>query len=175
MHYVPTDMNPADLGTRGMTVQELSDSTKWWNEPNFLRSSEAEWPEWKFGKPSREALCEIKVKCRLNNESPTSLNAVQQLANDCESNEEWRLEPSRYSKWYKVKLKGQLEVGLSLVRVRSWVQRFVNNCRRPENQRKLGELTPAELLNAETEIIREAQIEAFSGESEALTKNQSLL
>ena len=34
--YEPTDMNPADLGTRGMTAQELTDSTKLWNGPEFL-------------------------------------------------------------------------------------------------------------------------------------------
>jgi len=173
--YVPTDMNPADLGTRGMTAQELTDSSKWWNGPNFLCSPKAEWPECKFDKPSREALCERKLTSRPTNESSTNYNAIQRLASEPEVEEvEWRLEPSRYSKWYKVKPKGQLEVGLSLVRVRSWVQRFVSNCRRPENKRVLGELTPLELMTAETEIVREAQTEAYSEEIEALAKNKPL-
>ena len=121
--HVPTDMNPADLGTRGMTAQELTDSTKWWNRPDFLCSPEAEWPECKFDKPSREVLCERKLTSRPIDESSTSYNAIQCLASEPEVEEvEWRLEPSRYSKWYKVKPKGQLEVGLSLVRVRSWLQ-----------------------------------------------------
>ena len=60
--YVTTDLNPADLGTRGMTAQELTDSSKWWNGPNFLCNPEAEWPECKFDKPSREALCERKSR-----------------------------------------------------------------------------------------------------------------
>ena len=145
--YVPTDMNPADLGTRGMTRQELTDSTKWWNRPDFLCSPEAEWPECKFDKPSREALCERKLTPRLIDESSTSYNTIQRLVNAPKvEEEEWHLEPSRYSKWYEVKLKGQLEVGLSLVRVRSWLQWFVSNCRRPENQRVFGELTPVELM-----------------------------
>ena len=120
--YVPTDMNPADLGTRGVTAQELTDSTKWWNGPDFLCSPEAEWPECKFDKPSREALCERKLTPRPIDESSTSYNTIQRLANKPEvEEEEWRLEPSRYSKWYKVKPKGQLEVGLLLVWVRSWL------------------------------------------------------
>ena len=45
---------------------------------------------------------------------------------------------------------------------------------KPENQRVLGELTPAELSIAEREIIREAQGEAFSEEIGALRKNQTL-
>ena len=50
------------------------------------------------------------------------------------------------------------------MRVRSWVQRFIRNCRRPANQREFGELTPAELSSAETDMIREAQNEAFDDE-----------
>ena len=50
----------------------------------------------------------------------------------------------------------------------------MSNCRKPENQRVFEELTPAELLTAETEVIREAQSEAFSDEIGALIKNQTL-
>ena len=179
--YVPTDLNPADLGTRGMTARELTKSSKWWNGPDFLHCPEAEWPDCKFDKPSREAMTELKSTPRQNNKSSTSYNVVQLSTNerDVQTDKlkevEWRLDPTRYSKWYKVKPKGALEIGLSLVRVRSWVQRFVSNCRKPENQRVLGELTPAELLIAEREIIREAQGEAFSEEIGALRKNQNLL
>ena len=125
-------------------------------------------------------MTELKSTPRQNNESSTSYNVVQLSTNerhvqtDKLKEVEWRLDPTRYSKWYKVKPKGALEIGLSLVRVRSWVQRFVSNCRKPENQRVLGELTPAELLIAEREIIREAQGEAFSEEIGALRKNQTL-
>ena len=168
-------MSPADLGTREMTAKELTDSTKWWNGPDFLCSPEAEWPERKFDKPSREALCKRKSTSRPITENSTSYNAIQRLTSEPKVEEvEWRLEPSRYSKWYNVKPKGQLEVGLSLVRVRSWVQRFVSNCRRPEIQRVLGELTPLELTTAEIEIIRESQNEAYSEETEALAKKKPL-
>ena len=82
-HYVPTDMNPADLGTRGMTAQELTDSTKWCNGPDFLYSPEAEWPECKFDKPSREALiCEHKLTSRAITESSISYNAIQRLVSE---------------------------------------------------------------------------------------------
>ena len=39
--YVPTDLNRADLGTRGMTARELTESSKWWNGPDFLQCPEA--------------------------------------------------------------------------------------------------------------------------------------
>jgi len=54
--YVPTNLNPADFGTRGMTARELAESGRWWSGPEFLRRPEAEWPVCKFDKPSREAM-----------------------------------------------------------------------------------------------------------------------
>ena len=145
--YVPTSLNPADLGTRGMTALELTESKKWWNGPDFLRCPAAEWPDPKFDKPLREALTELKSTSRQNTESSTSYNVIQLSTTEGEEETDkfedalWHLHPSRYSKWYKVKPKGELEVGLSLVRVRSWVERFVRNCCSPADQRELGELT----------------------------------
>ena len=40
----------------------------------------------------------------------------------------WRLNPARFSKWYRVSSNGQLEFGQSLVRVRGWVKRLIKNC-----------------------------------------------
>ena len=168
--YVPGHENAAVLGTRGITARDLAVSERWWNGPEFLRRSEAGWPICKFDKPSREALKELKSKQKPNNEDPTSFNAIHQLANanqpeaDKNHDHEWRLDPSRYSKWYKTKLKGEPEFGLSLVHVNSWVQRFINNSRRPQNQRELGELTATELQTTEEKIVKEAQRSAFEVE-----------
>ncbi|KIH60849.1 Tas retrotransposon peptidase A16 [Ancylostoma duodenale] len=45
LRYVPTNLNPADSGSRGSTIQELNSNKLWWNGPTFLQSSENEWPE----------------------------------------------------------------------------------------------------------------------------------
>ena len=42
--YVPTDVNSADLGTRGLTVQELASADLWWNGPEFLKKSRQDRP-----------------------------------------------------------------------------------------------------------------------------------
>ena len=34
--YVPTDVNPADLGTKSLKVEELASVDLWWNRPEFL-------------------------------------------------------------------------------------------------------------------------------------------
>ena len=67
---------------------------------------------------------------------------------------DWRLNPARFSKWYRVSSKGQLEIGHSRVRVRSWVKRFIKNCKAPNDQRTMGELTASELADTEKDIIR---------------------
>jgi len=81
----------------------------------------------------------------------------------------WRLTPSRYSKWYWVKRKGELELGLSLVRVRAWVHQFNANCRRPADQRSKG-VMPLELQDAEEAIIREVQTQTYAAEIDALRR-----
>ena len=40
--WVPTNENPADLPTRGMTVIQLSSSKIWWKGPEWLKRPEAE-------------------------------------------------------------------------------------------------------------------------------------
>ena len=43
--YVPTDENPADVATRGIFAQELSQSSSWFTGPAFLEESTKIWPE----------------------------------------------------------------------------------------------------------------------------------
>ena len=58
--YVPTAVNPADLGTRGLTVEELASTDLWWNGPEFLKKSKKDWPECKFNKPTSTENLELK-------------------------------------------------------------------------------------------------------------------
>ena len=45
VHYVQTDLNPADLSTRGTAkVSDLSPSSFWQLGPSFLRSGRDSWP-----------------------------------------------------------------------------------------------------------------------------------
>ena len=36
-NHVPGKQNPADVGSRGLTVAQLKSSDLWWNGPDFLR------------------------------------------------------------------------------------------------------------------------------------------
>lgn len=43
--YIPTDINPADCASRGLTPSELLQHELWWKGPQFLYLSEEHWPE----------------------------------------------------------------------------------------------------------------------------------
>ena len=43
--YVATDVNPADVASRGAFPEELVSKKLWWEGPQWLTSPTAEWPE----------------------------------------------------------------------------------------------------------------------------------
>ena len=148
----------------------------WWNGPSFQkviglskdpphqRECGQKW------KPNENWLC--KQTKRANRSRERNRTAHWTFAIIEEKN--WRLNPARISKWYQVSSNEQLEFGQSLVRVRSWVKRFIKNCTVPNEQRTMGELTANELTETELEIIQEAQREEYREEIIALTARKEL-
>lgn len=61
-HYVPTDMNPADIGSRGLTISQLKNSFLWWAGPHFLHQTVIQWPM-QPQETKIENLPEIKLQC----------------------------------------------------------------------------------------------------------------
>lgn len=49
--FCPGTLNPSDLPTRGLSAIELSTNEIWWDGPQFLKSSEEEWPSMDANKP----------------------------------------------------------------------------------------------------------------------------
>ncbi|EGT56834.1 hypothetical protein CAEBREN_32851 [Caenorhabditis brenneri] len=43
-HHCPTNLNPADLATRGMSASKLKDSSLWFSGPKFLMEPPSMWP-----------------------------------------------------------------------------------------------------------------------------------
>ena len=46
--YIPSQQNPADYATRGLTVPEIADANLWWYGPRWLMFEESSWPKWNF-------------------------------------------------------------------------------------------------------------------------------
>ena len=42
-HHIPSSQNPADLLTKGILAVEMSESTMWWDGPEFLLKDESKW------------------------------------------------------------------------------------------------------------------------------------
>ena len=154
--HLNTHQNPADLPTRGISVTEVKRSEMWWKGPNFLSMPEDTWPK---SDATPEARLEVRSKkARATFDVPGTESVLFALTRKTT----WRLDPSRYSSWTR------------LLRVRTWVYRFVNNCGKPPEERSFGELSSQEISNTETDIIKEAQQEAFQEEYKALVNFKSI-
>ncbi|CAC5373897.1 unnamed protein product [Mytilus coruscus] len=98
--------------------------------------------------------CQKKTTDKLTN--CTTLKSIHT------SDSDWRLDPVRYSSFVR------------LVRVQAYVYRFIDNCRLKQEQRRQRSLSTVEYADAELEIIKNAQREAFSDEYNALIKSKDL-
>ena len=153
-----TKENPADLPTRGTSVANLKDNALWWSGPEFLKSDEKDWPNVKI-EVNQESLSEVRKQATIQIETENE-GDLTLLATTHETS--WRLQPERYSSWNR------------LVRMRAWVQRFIENCTRKLEDRCTGDITYQEMADAETAIIRETQRQAFSEECNALTNQRPI-
>jgi len=156
--YVPTDKNPADLLSRGVTVTNLIASDKWWDGPTFISMPPSEWPENKIDAPKQTGL-EIRKQYLKENELPDITTLVSNDAVDMTV--ENKLDPTRYSSWIR------------LTRVCAWVIRFVDNCRLPSLLRQHGQIAPHEIVDTESHFIKLAQVECFSDELKSLQNKKT--
>ncbi|VDH93667.1 Hypothetical predicted protein [Mytilus galloprovincialis] len=152
--HVPTKVNPADLVSRGRTVEQLQSDVIWWNGPEFLQDEEPQWPDTNI---QIENVRDTELKCqKKTSDKYTTLKSIHN--NDLD----WRLDPVRYSSVVR------------LVRVQAYVHRFIDNCRLKQKQRRQGSLSTVEYADVELDIIKNAQREAFSDEYNALMKSKDL-
>jgi hypothetical protein len=63
-HYVTTEYNPADYGTRGKLASELFSSELWWNGPPWLQRSQSAWPKSDLPPLSSQALEELQSEMK---------------------------------------------------------------------------------------------------------------
>ena len=148
--YVPTDQNPADLCTRGGTPEELAACPLWWNGPTWLMEEKSKWPKMEMVTSPPKELKEMKVLL-----TTTPVKEVRKIA-------EWRLDPKRFSNWTR------------LVRLQARVMRVIYNMKYPKDRVTGKELNPEEITDAEEDVLRLAQCEAFNPEYVALASGKSL-
>ena len=140
-NYCPTDLNPADIASRGSKATELSDNQLWWTGPDFLKKSPEFWPNIlnfrSAQTPSDEIAAEVNKAVKLNPRKDFSdvfVNTVTSLDLNIES----VISCENYSS------------AKHLFRVTAYVIRFVQNFKRRVKGEDcvIGELSLKEFLGA---------------------------
>ncbi|XP_022820494.1 uncharacterized protein LOC111352289 isoform X2 [Spodoptera litura] len=149
--HVPTQYNPADYISRGVSVESIQALDIWWSGPSFLKEPEVSWP---LNSVYTESLPETR----------TELSCVAQM--DVIHNVNNFIQFNRFSKFNRLR------------RAVAYMLRFIDACRR--RSLVSNYLSEVELRNALNVIIRVSQMESFSEyntlvNNKRLTKKSNLL
>lgn len=140
--YVPSDSNPADILSRGMSAKALKESKLWFSGPPWLQQSPRHWP------PDISAQNPIFPK-----DLPEFKNQTHVLL---QTNKE--LFPFvKFSSLTKLK------------RVTAYCLRFIQNCQIARELRQYDTLSLDELNSAMQTLVKLAQRESFPNEIQSLS------
>lgn len=131
-NHVPGVLNPADLPSRGCSLQTLI-SKKWHEGPLWLKQEQGSWPSTEIS-PDKEIVNSEKRK-----------TIVSSLTTSAEEFSYF----TRISSFEKI------------VRITAWIRRFINNCKIIKAARKTGNLNIEELKHAEISIWKIVQKNTF--------------
>ncbi|XP_039452539.1 uncharacterized protein LOC120431502 [Culex pipiens pallens] len=142
-NHISGKKNPADLISRGVAPDDLLDEPLWW-EGEWLLLSMDHWPRRRVF--TADGLEEERRK------------VVAATTAD---------EPSFIDKYI-----AHYSTYTQMVRHMAWWQRCTRNLRIPKDDRYIGPLTSAELLQAETKIVHLVQGECFARELKTIGKQE---
>uniref|UniRef100_A0A0A9YQQ8 Pol polyprotein n=1 Tax=Lygus hesperus TaxID=30085 RepID=A0A0A9YQQ8_LYGHE len=142
--YVPTELNPADVASRGILASELISCELWWHGPQFLLYDTSQWPSRQFTMP--ETILELRTRSTFV-VSKAVLSPILPLIERC----------STFSK---------------LLRVTVYVQRFIQNWFLPKERHIKGPMKVEELHKALSCVILVTQNHFLAEEIHHLRKNE---
>jgi hypothetical protein len=136
--YCPTDSNPADLLTRGITAKQYDNNELWHKGPPWINDISS-WPTWN---PKGSSVLTASIACEIisyNADHSTSGLDITQITKPAFTLGIHRvMNIERYSTYQK------------LLRVTSYVIRFINNIR--QTNKRQGSLTSSEIFQAEKSL-----------------------
>lgn len=135
--HIAGPLNPADLPSRGCSVNELLKS-RWWEGPNWLVLPPEEWPVSKVVP------------------NPEIVNSEKRKTVTSATNSEVK----------KFKFFDDISSFGKITRIMAYILRFCKNLKRGQNIRKKGKLEVTELQEAEKFILKEIQQESFNNEKQ---------
>ncbi|XP_064622006.1 uncharacterized protein LOC135484434 [Lineus longissimus] len=138
--YCPTDDNPSDLVSRGVSAENLSKNNLWWTGPDWLKTGD--WSTCEIGQPDvQTVLAAIANEEAINTVNVN--NVACQPAAPCGIMH--ILDSERYSSLRR------------LLRISALVLRFINNLKSKKENRLHPELNASEKNEAEQRWIRDTQ------------------
>ena len=163
--HVPTEQNPADMCSRGTGPSELAKSPLWWDGPEWLCKEKSAWPKMQptdRPKAMQEMKAVRKQKMETTAHVTLQMSQTQNVAKPCQeiNRAGWRLDPKRFSSWSR------------LVRVHARVRRALHNMSKKGEKQTSKVLLPHEIREAEEEVVRLCQREAFQHEYKALVSGK---
>ncbi|UYV62714.1 hypothetical protein LAZ67_2001673 [Cordylochernes scorpioides] len=129
--HVKGEDNPADLASRGTSLDQLLDLELWWHGPPWLKTT---------SQPYNDAIPVINEKCSSEQRIKTNLFVKKNISYPF---------ITRYSLLNKLK------------RITGWIFRFFYNCRKLLKREKSGALSIEEIETSFNRIIRCAQQEDY--------------
>lgn len=145
--HCPGETNPADVLTRGVSLEALATDENWWRGPAWLSKTSSEWPDLMHLEPQSNKTSGMEVA------TPTTLHAAGSRVHLTPL-----VDPTRFGSLHK------------LLRVTAWILRFVYNVKCQTKQ--AGVLSAEEILAAERYWIHEVQTESFHEERGWLQEGQ---
>uniref|UniRef100_A0AAF5PUQ4 Integrase catalytic domain-containing protein n=1 Tax=Wuchereria bancrofti TaxID=6293 RepID=A0AAF5PUQ4_WUCBA len=100
--YIPSEFNPADVATRGLSPLRLTQIELWWKGPDWLAKEESTWPVWEYN-------------FNENHNEYESEEEIQTIVAHFTIDKTFKLiDVNRFSKWSR------------LVRTTAWTLKFIN-------------------------------------------------
>lgn len=143
-HHIPSEQNPADVASRGVTPQELVQHSIWWNGPEFLSQHPSKWP-------ISTSILSSNIP-ELRTEKPILL--IKQNSN------------------YFIDLFARYSSFSKLLRIMAYVLRFIKRARDRTSQYVDHLIQVEEIENATHACVRIVQIHAFPKEYTELSQGK---
>ncbi len=101
--WTPTDLNPADIPSRGLTADKLHNNQLWWQGPVFLKGNVGQWPQQPdLGQIPKEAQAEIRKGLSFK-AAATNTQINKKTDSYCADEDPWRrLQAASWSKLNKI-------------------------------------------------------------------------
>ncbi|XP_047032786.1 uncharacterized protein LOC124639459 isoform X1 [Helicoverpa zea] len=153
--YVPSRFNPADLVSRGLKADLISECSLWWSGPEFLLNDETHWP----AMPNKAMKQDLPEVITSNFTDHSFLTDTQKHAQHTNTS----LIHTLLHKYSNIN---------RLQRVVAYILRFYNNVKNKIKDK--NPLSIKELQDSLNFILRQAQMEMFSKEYDILKAGKTL-